>query len=144
MNYSCPCNQSCITSALCDLLQIKVTLNTRLESDTREGNTQAGDNIDLECGSHVAIWLEKYQAERPPYIAQILSTKTDSLVVQWWTGSYSGVWKPCTQRLGRQTVPWQEEVPQTSIIANVSFSKSNRLTEVNKNYLKELYSEYDI
>lgn len=56
----------------------------------------------------------------------------------------SGIWKPCSIRKGRDTVPWEEEVPQESVLATVNLSKSFHLTESSKTQLKSLYNTLNL
>lgn len=94
----------------------------------------------LYCGMFIAIYSEKYSNERPPYIGEIIEVKSDTVIIHWWDGCYRGIWKSCTMREGRLTVPWEEEI---HIISHVSLSKRYRLTEKCRADLKELYRKYE-
>ena len=96
----------------------------------------------ISVGTFIAVYLEKYSNERPPYIGYVVSIDSDTVTIHWWAGCYSGIWKPCNTRKGRNTVPWEEEIPRTCILACVSLSQSHRLSEKSKTELKELYSKY--
>ena len=106
------------------------------------GTSSNAESIDtlnqqpLQVGNLVACYLEKYKDEEPQ-IGKILQIKTETVIVNWMSGSYSDYWYPC--KVQRQ--PWTEEIPTSSIICEVTLSRASRLLEPMKRKLKHMYAK---
>ena len=88
----------------------------------------------------IAIYLPQYRDELPT-IGEVVNIDEEGakVEVEWYVGSYTGVWRVCTQRKGRATVPWRETIPKESIHFPVNFTKSHRLLKSFIIKLKETY-----
>ena len=86
----------------------------------------------------VAVYLPQYRDELP-IIEKVVSFDSENAEVEWYVGSYSGVWKVCKRRQGRELVPWRETIPQECILFPVNFTKSFRLRKCTVDQLKEAY-----
>ena len=86
----------------------------------------------------VAVFLPQYKDELPT-IGKVVSCDENSAEVEWYVGSYSGVWRVCKKRSGRTTVPWRETIPKESILFPINFTKSLRLSKSCADKLKQAY-----
>lgn len=91
-------------------------------------------------GSLVALYVPKYRDELP-LIGKVSSTEnSNELEVEWMVGTYSGVWKTCKRREGRNSVPWKEKVERSSVLFEVELTKSMRIPGNLKTKLRETYN----
>lgn len=55
-------------------------------------SSTAHEHLDekFKCGDFVAVYLEKYKDEVPQIGKIVKEDSSNSIEVEWWTGSYSG------------------------------------------------------
>ena len=99
-----------------------MTSNSDLTPSTSDEQPLISNDSELPVtvGTFVAVYLDKYEDEQLPMIGQITTIKENGdLQLDWFVGSYSGVWNVC--RIRRQV--WNEEVPSSCVISPVKFTK---------------------
>ena len=90
------------------------TSNSDLTPSTSDEQPLISNDSELPVtvGTFVAVYLDKYEDEQSPMIGQITTIKENGdLQLDWFVGSYSGVWNVC--RIRRQV--WNEEVLSNSL-----------------------------
>lgn len=92
----------------------------------------------ISSGMMVACFVVEYRDEIPQ-IGNILEVTDDQVKLQWWTGTYSGTWTALTRKEGRKSVPWTEIVPLSSILFEVSLTRSSKLSKKIKQKLEKAY-----
>ena len=91
---------------------------------------------DLATGSFVAIYLDNWN--KTPVIGKVNEIKEESVIVQYWKGSWNNRWEPHFYH-GQ---PWTNELPKTCIIlSNFELVRDNRLGPETKKFLKNKYKE---
>ena len=88
----------------------------------------------------MALWVERWHRDLP-LIAEIVEVKDKDVLIKWLVGTYSSVWCIATRRQGRHMVPWLEEVPISSVLFEVTLTRSNRQNSKTKSRLKDRYSQ---
>lgn len=68
------------------------------------------------------------QVQRKPLIGQVTSLTDDDITIDWYVGTYSGLWKPWKGREGGETVTYTETIDIDVVIQTVTLTKSQRLT----------------
>lgn len=86
----------------------------------------------------VAVYLPQYRDELTT-IGKVVSCDEKSAVVEWYVGSYSGVWRVCKKCSGSSKVLWRETIPKESILFPINFTKSLRLSKSCVDKLKQAY-----
>ena len=110
-----------------------------MESDIHNGSGQ------LQYGSFVAVFLPKYNDEIPQ-IGRIVSLPSEGseLDVEWFTGTYSGVWTPCKTRQRGKYVPWIQTVKRSTILLQFELTKGMRIPKAVRSRLVQAYAHIDI
>ena len=87
----------------------------------------------------MAVKCDKYQ-ERP-LIGKItaLDHDTDNATIEWYVGTYSGMWKQWRGRKDGKPVIFSDVIPIKNILTKVYFTKSMRLPPKLISTIKELY-----
>ena len=96
------------------------------------------ENIRLHCGMLVACYLAQYDDEEPQ-LGEVLSLKGQNMVIQWMIGSYTKPWKVYKQKIGKELVPWTEEVPTSAVILSVQLSPDGMLDQGQRSKLIDAY-----
>lgn len=94
------------------------------------------DNISP--GVMVACFVPKYRDEIPQ-IGEVLEVNNESILLHWWDGTYSGHWKALSMRQGRTSAPWTESVSRSSILCELSLTKSLKLSKTTQEKLHKVY-----
>ena len=69
----------------------------------------------------------------------MLEVNDSDLVLQWWTGTYTGIWRALTKRKGRTSEPWKETVSKSCILHQVSFTQGSKLPKSTQEKLHKVY-----
>ena len=69
----------------------------------------------------------------------MLEVNDSDLVLQWWTGTYTGIWRALTKRKGRISEPWKEMVSKSCILHQVSFTQGSKLPKSTQDKLHKAY-----
>lgn len=73
---------------------------------TSKSSSTSSPECDISCGSMVACFVAEYRDEIPQ-IGKVQQVTESEVVVEWWSGTYTGKWKALTKRVGkRQHSPW--------------------------------------
>lgn len=88
------------------------------------------------------MYLARYRDELP-LIGKIvgIDPNASQVIVHWYVGTYSGMWKPCRRREGRNYVAWEEAIPIASVICTINLTKSFKLPKATVLELKEAYKK---
>ena len=89
------------------------------------------------------MYLPKYRDELP-LIGKVVGIDANAgqVTVHWYVGTYSGMWKPCRRREGRNYVDWEEVIPIASVLRTVNLTKSFKLPKTIVLELKEAYKKF--
>ena len=88
-------------------------------------------------GDFVALFVDEYEDELPQ-IAQLVAINESEITVNWWIGSYSGVWAPWRNR-GKTVC---ETFGRQCLLTVVNFTKTNRLPKEIVLKFKNLYDSH--
>ena len=107
------------------------------------GEASAGNTFLCSIGTTVAVYLPKYRDELP-LIGKVVGIDANAgqVTVHWYVGTYSGMWKPCRRREGRNDVDWEEAIPIASVLCTVNLIKSFKLPKTIVLQLKEAYKKF--
>ena len=107
------------------------------------GQALAGSTSAYSIGTTVAVYLPQYRDELP-LIGKVVSVDAiaNQVTVHWYVGTYSGMWKPCRRRDGRNYVDWEEAVPIAAVLCTVNLTKSFKLPKSTVLELKEAYRKF--
>lgn len=86
----------------------------------------------------VACFVAEYRDEIPQ-IGKVQEVKDNEVVVEWWSGTYTGKWKALTKRVGRSSEPWSETLPISSVLFKVSLTKGLKLSKATQEELQRAY-----
>lgn len=89
----------------------------------------------VKPGSFIAVKSVKYSEKL--LIGKVLTEKP--LVIEWWVGTFTGTWKEWVGREDRKRVVYTEQIDETDILCEVTFTPSRRLAPGMK--LKMLYKD---
>ena len=104
------------------------------------GAAEPPEVVQPQVGAFVAVYLDKYSMEKFPLIGKVtaINPNGNHLQLDWYVGSYSGVWRVCKQR----KVVWSEEVKVDCILTTVAFTDAMRLSRSMVQNLKTRYEKY--
>lgn len=99
----------------------------------------------LAAGDMILTNMEKYHDEWPQ-VAQVvnINDNDDNITVQWYKGSISTSWLPCTIPVPGQRgkrMPWKEQVKRDDIwLSKYKLTNKNCLPK----YVKQAIEQYEI
>ena len=113
------------------------------EATGRGDQASAGSTSSYSIGTTVAMYLPQYRDELP-LIGKVVSVNViaDQVTVHWYVGTYSGIWKPCRRRDGRNYVDWEEAITIVAVLCTVNLTKSFKLPKSTVLELKEAYRKF--
>ena len=85
----------------------------------------------------MAVKCDKYQEQ--PLIDKITAFDTDNATIEWYVGTYSGMWKQWQGRKDGKPVIFSDVIPVKNILTKLYFTKSMRLPPKLISTIKELY-----
>ena len=88
-------------------------------------------------GDFVAVISDKYNDR--PLIGHITKIGQTDIQIDWYIGTYTGIWRPWKGRDGRNTVTFTETIPKQDILRTVTFTKGMRLPGSLVSDLRSLY-----
>ena len=120
------------------LFPLKVHIGRKETARERKERQQ----MIFEVERMVACDIEKYEDEWPQ-VGKIVSIEEQTVEVQWYTGTYSSVFKPVMlpvpgRRGDRQ--PWREKVLSAEILFSFSLTRGKKLPKDIAQRLKEIGS----
>ena len=101
-------------------------------------NSSGTASPDISCGMMVACFVAEYRDEIPQ-IGKVQEVNSSEVVVEWWSGTYTGKWRALTKRVGRASEPWLEAVPKSAVLFSVSLTKGLKLSKATQDELKKAY-----
>ena len=100
------------------------------------------NNETIEVGMIVACYMPKY-ADEEPQLGKLVAVEnnSNSVLIEWMTGTYSEPWIIYKYRSGGSYKTWRDTIPTSSILFPIELTASNRIMSALKLRLQEAYEE---
>ena len=94
--------------------------------------------LAVVVGQFVAVKSAVYKEK--PLIGKVVSVATTTVVIEWWMGTYSGLWREWVGKENGKKVVYTDNIEKKDIIdIDIKFTKSKRLPPCLVRELKSLY-----
>ena len=76
-------------------VQFQIIVTKKRSASNGEGPSTVNEHPvhKFQCGDFVAVYLDKYKDEVPQIGKVLREDSSNTIEVEWWTGSYSGKYK---------------------------------------------------
>lgn len=90
----------------------------------------------------VACFVQCYGDEEPQIGRVVaLHKESESIVVEWMTGTYSWPWVLCKYRKEGVYTTWRETIPITSVLFPIELTATSRIPNALKHHLQNAYEQ---
>ena len=93
---------------ICVIFQVTIGKREKQPQEPQQKHLTIGDMCLLDVPMYAGEW---------PHVARVQDIRGQNVLIQWFKGSKTTPWQPCTKRApaGGKWVPWTEEVDCSDI-----------------------------